>query len=162
MGGCCGTNANTCIYRLLSPCSDTSASEKVISARLRWTAQETKNEALRVKLSERVDTSPQCRVEKLPAHLYILDGGAIQKSQAGLSLLFVFLAPRGTLHHQPKSCTWMRSSALHLPSLRYKSIRDLRCKSHFIKLHRFHTQRRRMRVNRGEQKPSICASFLKR
>jgi hypothetical protein len=33
------------------------------------------NEALRAKLSEWMDTSQKSRVEKLPAHLYILDGG---------------------------------------------------------------------------------------
>jgi hypothetical protein len=40
VGGCCGTNANTCIQQLLNPSPDTSAAEKAISARLRGGVQE--------------------------------------------------------------------------------------------------------------------------
>jgi hypothetical protein len=90
--------------------------------------KKTKNEALRVELSKRMDTSPTCRVEKLPAYLYIRDGGPFENRNRASHFV---LTPRGIPHRQPKSCTWMRSSALHLPSLRYKFIRDLRCKSHF-------------------------------
>jgi hypothetical protein len=83
--GCCGTNANTCISPPFSPCSDASASEEAISARLRGGIQETETK-LRASNYPGGCFSYKSWVENPPAHLYILDDDH-SKSHAGLSFL---------------------------------------------------------------------------